>query len=137
MAEDWYSTQPQTRFAREHRQQLPSDAHMIDCDGTIWIPYSPGTGLPLMVVELKPENPKQEGWYVVRALAELAGIPAVLITELDNGLYRIQVATEANRYQPYQLPDDLTIQGWYERVEKPLRDRQAEQMQKNIFELLG
>src|SRR5262245_4376916 len=100
MADDRYSNAPWRRFAREHKQNLPTDAHMIDCDGVIWIPYEPETGRPLMVVEVKPENPRETGWYVTRSLAELADLPAALVTELDSGLYRVHVATKITRYQP-------------------------------------
>jgi hypothetical protein len=123
MADERYSSQPWRRFAREHKQNLPTDAHMIDCDGVIWVPYEPETGLPLMVIEVKPENPRERGWNVTRALAELAGLPAVLVFELNNGLYRIYVATPKTRYQPHLLRGELTIEEFYERVEKPLRER--------------
>jgi hypothetical protein len=123
MADDRYSNAPWRRFAREHKQNLPTDAHMIDCDGVIWIPYEPETGRPLMVVEVKPENPREQGWYVTRSLAELAELPAALVTELESGRYRVHVATKKTRYQPVRIRGDLTIEEYYERVEKPLRDR--------------
>lgn len=138
MAETRYSSQPWRRFAREHKEQLPGDAHMIDCDGVIWIVYEPDTGRPLMVIEVKPENPRERGWFITRALAELAGLPTALVIELDNGSYRVYVATEKTRYQPHLIPGELTIEEWYERVERPLRERHDKAVtHESIEELLS
>lgn len=123
MADDRYSSKPWTRFAREHKEILPGDAHMIDCDGVIWVIYTPDVGRPLMVIEVKPENPREQGWNVTRSLAEMASIPAALVIELLNGRYRVYVATEKTRYLPVLIKGELTIEDWYDRVERPLRRR--------------
>lgn len=115
-----------SRFSQEHGDQLPDDAHMVDLDGLIWLPYS-GGGDPLILVELKPENPREKGWFVAQTLGRLAGRPAALVYELENGRYRVEVATDRTGWRPYAIPGELTIDGWYERVELPLRRRRDAQ----------
>lgn len=125
MADEWYSDRPRSRFSEEHRR-LPKAAHMVDCDGVLFVLYeldAPNVAVPLMVVELKPENAREKGWYVAQALAARMRIAAALVIELSNGRYRVHVATEVTGYQPRQLRGEFTIEDWFEKVERPLRER--------------
>jgi hypothetical protein len=110
---------------------------MVDLDGLLWVPYLSNIGEPLMIVERKPEKAAQNGWYVTQALAARAHLPGLLVVELENGLYRIFGATEVTGYRPRRFLEDVTIEGWYEKVEKPLRERaQANLEVKTIEDLL-
>jgi hypothetical protein len=125
MSQDWYSGRSRSRFSREHREQLPTDAYMIDVDGLLWAPYTPDTGEPIMIIERKPEQAYENGWFVTQALAAKAGLPAAQIVELLNGHYRVYIASDRNGYQPVCVGTDLTIEEYYERIERPLRERRA------------
>lgn len=121
MSEEWYSRKPQNLFSREHRRQLPAGARMIDIDGLIYAPYIKGSlGGPVMLIEQKPEHAREDFWLVTRQLARMANIPAARIVTKANGHYRVEVS---NGTVTRLIGDDLTIVDWYERVERPLRQR--------------
>ncbi len=119
MADKWYSTKQRTRFSREHRELLPTQARMVDVDQVLWVPYEP-YGHPVMLAEVKPEDAREDFWVVTCSLARMAGLAAAKIVELRNGAYRVSVANADNGWVP-GLVGDLTMTEWYERVEVPLR----------------
>lgn len=123
MSEEWYSRKPQNRFSREHRSQLPAGARMVDIDGLVWAPYIKGQyGGPLMLVEFKPDNAKEDFWLVTRQLARMAGLPAARVIEQRDHRYTVHVAAD-DGYAVHEVGRDMTVMEWYEQVERPLRER--------------
>ena len=122
MAEHWYSHKPRTRFSKEHRENLPVDAKMIDVDQVLWVLYDPDNE-PLMLVEVKPPHAREDFWPITRRLAQMAGLPAAKVIEQRDGTYTVFVATDKTDWEPHHVGDGLTIQDWYNRVEAPLRKR--------------
>lgn len=122
MADLWYSSQPQSRFSQEHRDQLPQDAKMLDLDSVLWVLYDPDNE-PLMILERKPEGAREDFWHVCRRLAELAGLPAAKVVECADGTYSVFVATPKTSYEPHLVGVGMSILDWYEQVETPLRNR--------------